>query len=148
MRRVVRIATAFFALAAFIAFALTSCPSQRDGIPGQLATAAGEAESAARSAALALTLWEEGRSTRPLLGVQLADARDEVASALGGLAGMRPTQPAELDGQRELTGVMADLIVNLDTAVAAARRLPGQPSSQILAQRLLEAADVLSQSAS
>jgi hypothetical protein len=147
MRRGVRIAVRLVAIAAFVAFALTSCPSHRDGVAGQLASAAGEAESAARSAALALTLWEQGRSTRPLLSVQLTDARDEVAGAADGLAGLRPTGVAELDSQRELWNLMAGLIFDLDTAVAAALELPGQPAPQVLAQRILVAADTLGQSA-
>lgn len=147
MRRVVRITVVLVAVAAFIAFALTSCPGQRDGVPGQLASAAGEAESGTRSAALALTLWEQHRSTRSLLSVQLADARDEVASAANGLSELRPRQPAELDGQRHLTTVMATVLVDLDTAVAGARELPGQPEPESLTQRLLAAADVLGQSA-
>jgi hypothetical protein len=145
MRRGARVAAVLVAIAAFVAFALTSCPAQRDGVPGQLASAAGEAESAARSAVLALTLWEQGRSTRPLLSVQLADARDEVASAADGVSGLRPTRPSELDGQRHLTTLMAGVLVDLDTAVAGARELPGQPAPQSLAQRILAAADVLGQ---
>ena len=51
-----------------LAFLLTCCPSNRDGMPGQLAQAKEETESAARSGALALDLWGRGRSTRRVSG--------------------------------------------------------------------------------
>ena len=46
-------------------FILTSCPSNRDGMPGQLASAKDESVSAARSAALALDLGSPTGPTAP-----------------------------------------------------------------------------------
>jgi hypothetical protein len=57
-RRMVRAAAILAALVAALAFVLTSCPSNRDGMPGQLAAAKEEAQSAARSGRF---LWSCGR---------------------------------------------------------------------------------------
>ena len=80
--RFLRVLTGMVVLVAVLALVLTSCPSNRDGMPGQLATAKEETQSAARSAALALQLWAQHRSTRDLTCVQLADARDEIGQGL------------------------------------------------------------------
>jgi hypothetical protein len=53
---------------------LTRCPSNRDGMPGQLAQAMEETSAAARSGALALDLWVQHRSTSQLASVQISDA--------------------------------------------------------------------------
>ena len=63
-RRALRALTVVLVLAGALAFILTSCPSNRDGMPGQLASAKDDAQSAARSGALALQLWARHRSTR------------------------------------------------------------------------------------
>ena len=62
---------------------LASCPDLRDGTPGQLAGAERDTESAARSGALALQLWDERRATAALTAVALCDARDDVLKATG-----------------------------------------------------------------
>ena len=64
--RSLRVLIGMLVLVALLALVLTSCPSNRDGMPGQLATAKEETQSAARSGALALQLWAQHRSTRDL----------------------------------------------------------------------------------
>jgi len=116
---------------AVLALALTSCPARRDGVAGQLTTAAEETQSAARSGALALQLWIDHRSTGTLTGVQLTDSRDAVMRAYQGIAALQTDQPKELARQAMLTTAM--------TAVAPA----ADPSPATLRQRLLDAADAL-----
>jgi hypothetical protein len=130
-------------LSAMLAFVLTSCPSNRDGMPGQLATAKDETQSAARSAAMALQLWTLHRSTRDLTAVHLADARDEVVKAYQGIAELKAEDPADLSRQVLLTTSMTDAIATLNAANAAVRALPAQPDPSALRQRLLDAADAL-----
>lgn len=142
-RRVIRSGATALALAAALAFILTSCPSNRDGMPGQLASAKDEAQSAARSGALAIALWEQRRSTRDLAAVQLADARDEVTKAYRGIATLKAEDPADLARQDLLTRSFTDMIGSLNGANAAVRAVPGQPNPAALRQRLLEAADIL-----
>ena len=86
MKSSLRPAAVLVALLALIAFILTSCPSNRDGAPGQLASAKEEAESACRSGLLALDQWTGGRSSAQLVSVQLGDARDQVVKAYKGIA--------------------------------------------------------------
>ena len=130
-------------LAAVLALVLTSCPSNRDGMPGQLATAKDDTQSAARSAALALQLWQQHRSTRDLTAVQLADSRDEVVKAYKGIATLKAQDPADLNRQSLLTRSMTQLIGTLNDANAAVRALPGQPDPRSLRQHLLDGADAL-----
>jgi hypothetical protein len=68
-----------------------------------VATARDEAESAARSGALALAMWQTDRSTSSLVSVQLEDARDDVVDAYESAAALSVTDPATGDVQRTLT---------------------------------------------
>jgi hypothetical protein len=130
-------------IAGVIAFVLTSCPSNRDGMSGQLATAKDETQSAARTAALALDIWTQHRSTRNLVAVQMADARDEIVKSYSSIATLKADNPADLGRQGLLTHAMTDLIGTLSDANAAVRALPGQPDPQAMRQRLVDGADAL-----
>jgi len=142
-RRALRVLTGMLGLAAALAFVLTSCPSNRDGMPGQLATAKDDTQSAARSAALALQMWTQHRSTRDLTCVQLADARDEVVKAYRGIATLKAENPTDLGRQAMLTRAMTNVIDTLNEANAAVRALPGRPDPRNLGQRLVDGADAL-----
>jgi hypothetical protein len=142
-RRPLRVLAVLLALAAALAFVLTSCPSNRDGMPGQLATAKEDTQSAARSAALALQMWAQHRSTQALTTVQLSDARDEVVKAYQGIATLKAEDPADLGRQALLTRTMTELIRTLNDANAAVRSLPGQPDPRTLGRQLAEGADAL-----
>jgi hypothetical protein len=96
---------ALVALTALFGFILTSCPSNRDGMPGQLASAKAEVESACRSGILALDLWRDGRSTKQQASVQLGDARDEVVKAHKGISTLTAEDPADLGRQQLLTAL-------------------------------------------
>lgn len=85
---------------------LTQCPSNREGMPGQLAQSMDEAVTAARSGALALDLWLQRRSTNQLTSVQLSDARDEVVKAYKGIAELKAEDPVDIGRQRMLTESM------------------------------------------
>jgi outer membrane receptor protein involved in Fe transport len=115
-------------------------------MPGQLATANDETQSAARSAALALQLFEQHRSTRELTAVQLSDARDEIVKAYEGIATQKAEDPADLDRQSLLTRSMTELIGTLNNANAAVRGLPGQSDLRTLGQNLLDGVNALEQS--
>jgi hypothetical protein len=142
-RRSLRVLAVVLVLAAALAFVLTSCPSNRDGMPGQLATAKEDTQSAARSAALALQMWAQHRSTRQLTCVQLSDARDEVVKAYQGIATLKAEDPADLGRQALLTRTMTELIRTLNDANAAVRALPGQPDLRTLGRQLTEGVDAL-----
>ncbi len=142
-RRGVRAASIVVALAAALGFGLVGCPSYRDGMPGQLAAAKEEARSAGRSGALALQLWSQGRTTRNLTCVQLADARDEVVKAYRGVAVLDAEDPVDVGRQRLLTRSMGELIDALNTAGAAVRALPGQPDPQVVRRQLLDGVEAL-----
>lgn len=131
------------ALTAILAFVLTSCPSNRDGMPGQLAAAKEETQSAARSAALALQLWSQGRSTRQLAAVQLADARDEVVKAYQGITVLKAENSVDLDRQSLLARSMTATVDTLNHANGAVRELPGHADAATLRQQLLAGADQL-----
>ncbi|MGY4646800.1 hypothetical protein ACVWWN_000596 [Mycobacterium sp. URHB0021] len=122
---------------------LTSCPANRDGMPGRLAAAMQETVAAARSGALALQLWTQDRSTRQLVNVQLTDARDEVIKAYQGIAELRAEDPVDVRRQAMLTASMTTFIGDLNAASAAVRGLPDQPDLQVLHGRLLDGADAL-----
>lgn len=134
----VRIAVALVLMAGALALVLTSCPSNRDGMPGQLATAKEETESAARSGALALELWIAHRSPRNLAAVQLSDARDQVAQSYSGIAVLRAEDPQDLRRQSLLTETMTTLIGELNAANAAVRAVDGQPDARQLRQSMLD----------
>ncbi|WP_445169320.1 hypothetical protein ACTXG7_08370 [Mycolicibacterium sp. Dal123E01] len=127
-----------------LALVLTSCPANRDGMPGQLATAKEETQAAARSAALALQLWSDHRSTGSLASVQITDARDEVAKAYKGVAELKADNQIDLDRQRLLTETMTALIDDLNTAAASVRGDPVSTRGPLpLGQHLLVGADAL-----
>jgi hypothetical protein len=138
-----RAVAGLLAMGAMLAFTLTSCPSQRDGMSGQLATAKDETQSAARSGALAIDLWSQGRSTRHLTSVQLADARDHVVEAYGTIGSLTAQNPVDLDHQALLARMMTDMIGILGDANAAVRGVTGQPDPRALRQNLLARADAL-----
>ena len=142
-RRMVRAAAVIVVIVAALLFVLTSCPSQRDGIPGRLATAKEQIQSAARSGALSLQLWLDHRSTRQLTSVQLADARDEVAKAYKGVATLKADSPVDLHRQVQLTTTMTSLINDLNTANMAVGAAAGQSHLRTLQQRLLGRVDAL-----
>ncbi len=95
---------------------LTSCPANRDGMPGGLAAAMQETAAAVRSGALALQLWTQDRSTRQLVNVQLTDARDEVTKAYQGIAELRgfdiDVTPSGAAQQAAITEAVAEIAVN------------------------------------
>jgi hypothetical protein len=125
------------------ALLLSSCPSQRNGVPGQLGTAKDDTVSAARSAALALDLWAAHRSTEALTCVQIADARDQIVKAYEDIATLKVEEPPDLARQALLIRAMSDLTAALGTASAAVRALPGQPDPRVLKQQLVGGADAL-----
>jgi CheY-like chemotaxis protein len=139
----IRAAAAVVVVIALPLLILTSCPANRDGMPGRLATAMEETVAAARSGVLALELWTQHRSTRQLVNVQLTDARDEVTKAYQGIAELRAEDPADVRRQAMLTASMTTIIGDLNAASAAVRGLPDQPDPQVLHQRLREGADTL-----
>jgi hypothetical protein len=141
-RTVLRAAVIVVGLAALLAFILTSCPSNRDGMPGRLAQARDEAESAARSAALALDLWADGHSTQELVCVQLADNRDEVVKAYKGIAELKAEDPVDVGRQKMLTDSMTSIVGQLNSANAAARGLLTS-DPRALSRDLTAAADAL-----
>src|SRR5882757_3967390 len=142
MKSAFRPVAALFALAALLGFILTSCPSNRDGMPGQLASAEEEVESACRSGALAVDLWRAGRSTEQLASVQLGDARDEVVRAYKGIATLTAEDPVNLGRQQFLTASMTTIIARLNDAAAVVQSLIDEPPN-VVHQRLVEAADAL-----
>jgi hypothetical protein len=107
---------------------LTRCPSNRDGMPGQLAKAMEETTSAARSGVLALDLWMQRRSTAQLASVQISDARDEVTKAYKGIADLKADDPVDVERQRMLTEAMTRIIGQLNAASAALRDITREPT--------------------
>lgn len=130
-------------LGGLLALILTSCPANSDGMPGQLATAKEETQSAVRSAALALQLRSDHRSTSSLASVQITDTRDQIAKAYKMIAKLRPDNTTDLDRQRMLTVAMTGFIDELNTASTAVRTAPESPDLAPLRQRLLDGADAL-----
>jgi hypothetical protein len=125
------------------AFVAVGCPNYRDGIPGQLAQAHDEAESAAHSGALALEFWQQERSTPALVSVQLGDARDEVVKAFKGVAEIDTEDPVDVERQRFLTGTMTRLIEALNAARAGVEHRFPADGSRKLQRELLAVADSL-----
>lgn len=121
----IRTLTVLLLVGAALTFALTSCPAHRDGMPGRLASAKEETQTASRSAALALDLWARGRSTRQLVGVHLSDARDDVVQAYAGIAVLKADDPVDVTRQATLTEAMTSVITILNQANAAVRGLSG-----------------------
>ena len=122
---------------------LTQCPSNREGMPGQLAQSMDEAVTAARSGALALDLWLQRRSTNQLTSVQLSDARDEVVKAYKGIAELKAEDPVDIGRQRMLTESMTGIIGQLNAAVGTIRHITPQPSPEKIRDDLLASADAL-----
>src|ERR1700712_4133623 len=125
------------------ALVLTSCPDLRDGTPGQLAKAEQDTESAARSGALVLQLWSQGRATAALTSVTLTDARTEVAKAYEATTEATLENAADLARHDLLTRSMNDVIVVLDTAVATVRGSVADQTPDALRGKLIASADAL-----
>jgi cytochrome c-type biogenesis protein CcmE len=122
---------------------LTRCPSNRDGMPGQLAQSMDETVAAARSGALALELWIQRRSTDQLTSVQLSDARDEVVKAYKGIADLRADDPVDIERQRMLTESMTTIIAQLNAAAATIRHVSSEPAPEKSRDELQASADEL-----
>lgn len=129
-------------LAGLLALILTSCPANRDGIPGQLAAAKEETQSAVRSAALAVRLFSDDRATSALTSVQITDMRDQIIKAYKEIASLKADDENDLKRQRVLTTAMTAFVDELNTA-AAAVRAPHRPDLLPLRQRLLDGVDTL-----
>jgi hypothetical protein len=143
MTSAVRPMAALLALILLTAFILTSCPSNRDGMPRQLASAKEEVESACRSGVLALDQWTVGRSSTQLASVQLGDARDQVVKAYKGVATLDAQNPTDLDRQQFLTASMTTMIATLNASTALVHSVQHDPGPGVLRQRLAAAADTL-----
>lgn len=126
-----------------LALLLTRCPANRDGMPGQLASAMEETVSAAHSGVLALDLWTRGRSTTPLTSVQISDSRNDVAKAYNGIANLRAEDPVDVRRQRMLTVSMTTIIGQLNTASAALRNVSAQPTVAAVRAELVKSAHEL-----
>jgi len=130
-------------LGGLLALVLTSCPANRDGVPGQLATAKQETQSSVRSAALALQLSVDRRSTSALTSVQLTDMRDQIVKAYKKIASLKADNDTDLKHQRVLTTAMTSFVDDLNAASDAVRGASGQADLPPLRQRLLDGADAL-----
>lgn len=122
---------------------LTQCPSNRDGMPGQLAQSMDETVTAARSGALALDLWLARRSTNQLTSVQLSDARDEVVKAYKGIAELKAEDPVDVGRQRMLTESMTSVISHLNAASATLRNITREPALEKIRDDLRASADAI-----
>lgn len=142
-RRLVRVALIPAAIVGVLLFVLTSCPANRDGLPGQLATAMEETVSAAHSGALAIDLWQRGRSTGHVTRVQLSDARDEVTRGYDGIAVLRAEDERDLARQTLLIRTMTEIIATLNEANAAVRIPARGGDATGLRAALLDAAATL-----
>jgi hypothetical protein len=103
---------------------LRGCPSIRDGIPGQLAQAQQDCESASRTGVLAVRLWRDDRSTSALAAVQLGDAGEQITTATQDIATLAPDTAVDLERQRTLMATMAEAIAALNAARALVQGLP------------------------
>jgi hypothetical protein len=130
-------------LLVFAGLLLRACPAIRDGVPGQLAKAQQDSESATHSGLLAVRLWSAHRSTRALAAVQVQDARDEVAKAFKEVAALTTDTDADRLRQRGLTAAMTEAIDTLNDAGATIRGVPSSADPTTIAQRLEEAASGL-----
>ena len=122
---------------------VTRCPSNRDGMPGQLAQSMDETTTAARTGAMALDMWIRQRSTAQLTSVQLSDARDEVLKAYKGIADLRAEDPVDIGRQRMLTESMTAIIGQLNAAAATVRHVTSEPAPEKARADLLASADAL-----
>ncbi|CRZ15707.1 hypothetical protein H7K19_25570 [Mycolicibacterium neworleansense] len=130
-------------LVAAVGLLLTRCPTNRDGMPGQLSQAMEETVAAARSGAYALDLRVRDRSTPQLVSVQITDARDEMVKAYKGIADLKADDPVDLDRQRLLTQAMTTMIGQLNAASARVREIAAEPELTALRGQLLASADAL-----
>lgn len=128
-----------------LTFALMCWPAHRQGMPGQLAAAQQEGQSAARSAALALRLWSADRSTRQLASVQVSDAREAVVGAYQDVAQLRANDAVGLDHQCSLLLSLNTMTDDLTMALAALNQPATRLDSALLAERLVSAAHSLDQ---
>jgi hypothetical protein len=122
---------------------LTRCPSNRDGMPGQLAQSMEETATAARTGAMALDMCIGRRSTSQLAGVQLSDARDEVLKAYKGIADLSAQDPVDVRRQRMLTESMTTIIGQLNAAAATVRHITSEPTVEKARADLMASADAL-----
>jgi hypothetical protein len=102
-----------------------------------------ETLSAARSGAMAIDLWQRGRSTDQLASVQLSDARDEVTSGYEGISVLRAEDPHDLARQTLLIRTMTTIIATLNESNAAVRMPAGHGEPAELRSALLQAAATL-----
>lgn len=142
-RRAFRATGVVATLVAVLLFILTSCPSNRDGAPGQLASARDDTIAAAKSSALTLDLWIQGRSTEQLTCVLLTDARDHVAQTYEVVATLDTDDPVDVDRKEMLLGAMTDVIDLLEDADAVVSGLTSHPDPESVRRWLLDGADAL-----
>jgi cytochrome c-type biogenesis protein CcmE len=138
-----RVASLLAAIIVGLGLLLTQCPSNRDGMPGQLAQSMDETTTAARSGALALDLWIQRRSTNQLASVQLSDAREQVVEAYKGITDMRAEDQVDIGRQRMLTESMTAIIGELNAAAATIRHVTTDPTAEKARDDLLASADAL-----
>jgi cytochrome c-type biogenesis protein CcmE len=138
-----RVASLLAAIIVGLGLLLTQCPSNRDGMPGQLAQSMDETTTAARSGALALDLWIQRRSTNQLASVQLSDAREQVVKAYKGIADLRVEDQVDIGRQRMLTESMTAIIGQLNAAAATIRHVTNDPTAEKARDDLLASADAL-----
>jgi hypothetical protein len=122
---------------------LTRCPSNRDGMPGELAQSMEQTTTAARTGAMALDMWIGRRSTSQLASVQLSDARDEVLKAYKGIADLSAQDPVDIRRQRMLTESMTTIIGQLNAAAATIRHITSEPTVEKARADLMASADAL-----
>jgi hypothetical protein len=138
--RTIALLAAFFVVLGLL---LTQCPSNRDGMPGQLAQSMDETVNSARSGALAIDLWLDRRSTNQLASVQISDARDEVVKAYKGVAELKAEDSADIRRQQMLTQSMTEIIGQLNAASATLRTITKEPTLDSVRASLRASADAL-----
>ena len=138
-----RVMAVLAALLVGLGLLLTQCPSNRDGMPGQLAQSMDETVNSARSGALAIDLWLQRRSTNQLASVQISDARDEVIKAYKGVAELKAEDPADIRRQQMLAQSMTEIIGQLNAASATLRTITREPTLDSVRASLQASADAL-----
>jgi hypothetical protein len=131
-------------LVACVGLLVLAVPSIREGVPGQLAQAQQECESATGTGVLALRLWRDHRSTSTLAAVQLGDASAQVTKANAEIATLAPDTDADLRRQRALVSTMAEAVAALNAASALIRNVPSADDAETVAQRLARTVNDLS----
>ena len=122
---------------------LTRCPTNRDGMPGQLAQAMDETTGAARGSALALSEWIDRRATAQVTSVALSDSRNEVVKAYKNVAELRAEDPVDIGRQQMLTQSMTIIIGQLNAASATVRNITSIPTAERARNDLLASATSL-----